>query len=126
MKLSDFELDVMKYFWQQGECSAKQIHQWICQDKDVAYNTVKTIIDRLEEKQAIKRTGKQGRALVFEAAVTQESLTSSVLPNFIKRFFAGKTGNLITHLIEDDKLSAEDIEYLQQYLNEKKAKLDKK
>ncbi|RDV26015.1 BlaI/MecI/CopY family transcriptional regulator [Alteromonas aestuariivivens] len=120
MKLSEFELDVMHYFWKQTQCSAKQIHQWIGEQKPVAYNTVKTIVDRLEEKGAIIRVGKDGRALLFQAAVTQEELTPSVLPNFIKRFFGGSAKGLITHIIDDDKLTDDEIEYLQQYLKDKK------
>ncbi|WP_016956538.1 BlaI/MecI/CopY family transcriptional regulator [Catenovulum agarivorans] len=120
MKLSDFELDVIQYFWQQPQCSAKQIHQWISDSKPVAYNTVKTIVDRLEEKGAIERIGKDGRAIIFQAAISQDELTPSAVPSFIKRFFGGKASGLIAHLIDDDKLSDDDIAYLEKYLKEKK------
>lgn len=120
MKLSDFELDLMQFFWQNGQSTAKEAHQWVTLNKAVAYNTVKTIVDRLEEKGAIKRIGKQGRALIFQAAVSKEELTPSVLPGFVKRFFGNNNGNLISHLIEDNKLSDDDIEFLQNYLKEKK------
>jgi predicted transcriptional regulator len=120
MKLSNFELDVMQYFWQQEQCSAKHIHQIISQKKPVAYNTVKTIIDRLEEKGAIKRVGKDGRAILFQAAIVQSDLTPSAVPSFIQRFFGGSASGLITHLIDDNKLSDSDIEYLEQYLKDKK------
>ena len=121
MKLSDFELDVMQHFWQLESCSAKHIYQIVSQNKSVAYNTVKTIIDRLEEKGAIKRVGKDGRAILFQAAIDQSDLTPSAVPNFIQRFFGGSASGLITHLIDDDKLSENDIEYLEQYLKDKKA-----
>jgi predicted transcriptional regulator len=120
MKLSDFELDVMQYFWQQPQCSAKQIHQWISERKSVAYNTVKTIVDRLEGKGAIVRIGKDGRAIIFQAAINQDELTPSVVPSFIKRFFGGNASGLIAHLIDDNKLSDNDIAYLEKYLKEKK------
>jgi len=120
MKLSDFELDVMQFFWREGDCSAKQIHEWVCEQKPAAYTTVKTIIDRLEEKGAIKRIGKEGRAIIFQAVIAKEDVAPSVLPSFIKRFFSGSAGNLITHLIENDKLSKEDIDYLNKYLDDKK------
>lgn len=120
MKLSDFELDVMQNFWQLDQCSAKHIHQKVSLTKSVAYNTVKTIVDRLEEKGAIKRVGKEGRSILFQAAISQNDLTPSVVPSFIQRFFGGSASDLITHLIDDDKLSDNDIEYLKQYLHDKK------
>lgn len=122
MKLSDFELDVMQFFWQHGDCSSKQIHQWVCESKPAAYTTVKTIIDRLEEKKALQRVGKDGRSLIFKAAISRKDMTPSVLPGFVKRFFGGSNGSLISHLLDDDKLSTDDIEYLEQYLANKKAK----
>lgn len=126
MKLSDFELDVMQHFWREGNCSAKQIHQWICEQKPSAYTTVKTIIDRLEEKGALVRVGKEGRAIVYKAGITSEAMQPEVVPSFLKRFFAGNAGSLIAHLLEDDKLSDKDIDYLDQYLQEKKQKNGKK
>lgn len=124
MKLSDFELDVMQYFWDQPQASAKEIHEKVSVYKPVAYNTLKTIVDRLEEKKAIRRIGKDGRSIIFEAAISREALTPSVLPNFVKRFFGGKPSNLITHLVDDDQLSDSDIEYLQAYIDKKKAQKD--
>lgn len=121
MKLSNFELDVMQHFWQLPQCGAKHIHQEISLTKPVAYNTVKTIVDRLEEKGAIKRVGKDGRAILYQATISQNDLTPSAVPRFIQRFFSGRASDLVTHLIDDDKLSENDIEYLTKYLQDKKA-----
>ncbi|MBD1389304.1 BlaI/MecI/CopY family transcriptional regulator [Neiella sp. HB171785] len=120
MKLSDFELDVLQLFWQHGDCSAKQIHEWVCETKPSAYTTVKTIVDRLEDKGAIKRVGKDGRAFVFQTQISKDDLTPSILPSFVKRFFAGNASSLITHLIDDEKLSDDELEYLENYLAKKK------
>lgn len=120
MKLSDLELDVMHYFWLHSPRSAKQVHQEICQQRPLAYNTVKTIIDRLEEKGAIARSGKDGRMFLYQAIVSRQDLTPSAVPSFIQRFFGGSTSGLLTHLINDDKLSDADIEYLEEFLKDKK------
>ncbi|WP_111979780.1 BlaI/MecI/CopY family transcriptional regulator [Algibacillus agarilyticus] len=122
MKLSEFELDVMQIFWEQGPCSASAAHKVISESKKTAYTTVKTIVDRLEEKGAIKRVGNEGRSIVYSAAVKQEAMSQSVLPDFLKRFFGGNSRNLVAHLIDDEKLSEDDIEYLQHYLANKKSK----
>ena len=72
MKLSEFELDVMQRFWDEGACSASAIHKWITEDKNVAYTTVKTIVDRLEEKGAIQRERIEGRSIVYSAAIKKK------------------------------------------------------
>jgi BlaI family penicillinase repressor len=54
MKLSVFELEVLSLLWQSKESTAPELHKAICLSKSVTYSTVKTIVDRLEEKGAIK------------------------------------------------------------------------
>lgn len=125
MKLSEFELDVMQRFWDEGACSASAIHKWITEDKNVAYTTVKTIVDRLEEKGAIQRERIEGRSIVYSAAIKKEVISKKLLPDFVRRFFQGNSRHLITQLIADDKLSDADITYLQAFLTDRKNNQDK-
>jgi len=120
MKLSEFELDVMQRFWDEGACSAPAIHKWISEDKKAAYTTVKTIIDRLEDKGAIQRERTEGRSIVYSAMIAKEDISKKLLPDFVRRFFHGNASHLITHMIKDDKLSEEDITYLENFLADRK------
>lgn len=121
MKLSDFELDVMQRFWDEGACSASTIHKWITEDKNVAYTTVKTIVDRLEEKGAIQRQSVEGRSIVYSAAIKKEEISKKLLPDFVRRFFHGNSSQLVAHIIKEDKLSEEDITYLETFLANRKS-----
>ncbi|MCL1038696.1 BlaI/MecI/CopY family transcriptional regulator [Shewanella submarina] len=122
MKLSEFELDVMQLLWRHEPCTASQIHQYLSQDKQVAYTTVKTIVDRLEQKDAVERVGQQGRAIIYRSKVAQQTLSNEVTPGFMQRFFGGSSRSLIAHFIEKEDLNKEDIEYLQTLLNNKNKK----
>jgi BlaI family penicillinase repressor len=125
MKLSDFELDVMQRFWDEGSCSAAAIHKSITANKKVAYTTVKTIVDRLEEKGAIGRERLDGRSIVYAAIIKKEDISKKLLPDLVRRFFHGNTSHLITHLISTDKLNEEDIAYLEGFLADRKKNKDK-
>lgn len=116
MKLSEFETQVMQIFWQQQQASAPQVHEIISQTKDVTYSTVKTIIDRLEKKQALKRSSQQGRTIFYSAAVSANKLRKPMLKNFIDKVFGGDKKQLINHLFKEDNLSEEDIDYLKKLL----------
>ena len=117
MKLTDFELEVMGYFWQSGELSSAEIHKAVTQKRDVAYTTAKTIIDRLEQKGAVVRSGcKKGRALVYRPAVTSEEISSSWIPEYLERFYGGNPSRLITQLISEKKLSDEERQEIRQLL----------
>ena len=120
MKLSDFEMDIMQLLWQEEPCTASQLHKVLLADKQVAYTTVKTIVDRLEHKGAIERCGHEGRAIVFRTIVTQDALSEQAMPSFMQRVFKGNSRSLIAHFIKEEKLNDEDIEYLQTLLKNKK------
>lgn len=122
MKLSDFELDVMQIFWQMGASSSPEVFKQIEPVKNVTYSTVKTIIDRLEDKGALNRERMEGRTIYYVPAVEQSAITKAVLPGFLRRFFNGKATDLIAHLMKDEKLSQDDIAYLEAFLKEQKEK----
>lgn len=120
MKLSEFELEVMNLFWQQKESTAPQLHRKIIKTKEVTYSTVKTIVDRLEKKSAIKRIKNIGRTIIYSPAIDQESLQKPLIKKFIDKVCAGNSRLLLNHLLEDEKLSGDDIQYLQSIINKRK------
>lgn len=119
MKLSEFELDVMQLLWQHEPCTAMDLHQQLSQHKQVAYTTLKTIIDRLEQKGAVQRAGQQGKAIIYRSCVSQNALSDQATPGFMQRFFGGNSRSLIAHFIQQEQLSADDITYLQNLLKDK-------
>lgn len=120
MKLSEFELEVMNLFWQQKESTAPELHREIIKTKDVTYSTVKTIVDRLEKKAAIKRITNIGRTIVYAPAINQQSLQKPLIKKFIEKVCSGNPRLLLNHLMEDEKLSDDDIAYLQSIIDKRK------
>lgn len=125
MKLSDFEFEVMQVFWDQGSLTAPEVHKMIAEQRKVAYSTVKTIIDRLEEKQALVRERTYGRTILYGAAVTRESLSKPMVRSFIGKLFGGNVRPLFNHVLKEESLSLEDVDYLQEILDQKRRKLEK-
>ncbi|NVK88936.1 MAG: BlaI/MecI/CopY family transcriptional regulator [Gammaproteobacteria bacterium] len=123
MRLSDFELEVIQLFWQYPQLSAPQVHEMLGAAKGVTYSTIKTIIDRLEKKQALVRSEKQGRTIFYQASIASDAVRKPVIQSLIEKVFGGKQRSLMAHLIRDEKLSADDLDYLQDLLDAKKRKL---
>ena len=122
-KLSEFELEVMQLLWQLGEASTPQLHERILLDRDVGYSTVRTIVDRLERKKAIRRTEQRGRAITFVPALNQSNVSRSLVQSFVERVFAGEPKPLFSHLLESESIDANDIEYLENLLAKRKRQL---
>lgn len=123
MPLSDFELEVMQLFWETKESTAPQIHQIIQHRRDVKYTTVKTIIDRLEKKGSLKRCRTEGRTIFYTAATEKQSIRTPLIKDFINKVFLGKSRPLAAHILEQEELTKEDIEYLEAVLSERKKEL---
>ncbi|MEP1448017.1 MAG: BlaI/MecI/CopY family transcriptional regulator [Paraglaciecola sp.] len=125
IKLSEFELDVMNILWQLGKASAPEVHEKIKLDKDVSYSTVKTIIDRLEQKEAVMRAEQQGRTIFYAPAIERETLSPPLLKGFLKRIFAGDPHKMVAQLLDNEQLNNNEIEQLENMLAAHKAKNNK-
>ena len=75
-RLSRFELEILEILWRLGESSVREVQEAIPSDDRPAYTTVQTIVQRLEQKGAVRRTRKIGNALMFEAVVSRKSAYS--------------------------------------------------
>ena len=112
IRLSEFELDVMTHFWSDRELSAPELFERIGEARGVTYSTVKTIIDRLEDKGAIVRVANRGRTIVYVPAVKRERVRKPLVRAFLRRLFGDDLRPLFAQLLQDEKLSADELEYL--------------
>ena len=123
MGLSDFEVDVMNVIWRFGECTAPQVHREIAKSKSVTYSTVKTIIDRLEKKGAIKRTRSEGRTIFFESAIAPSAVQTNLVDKLLGTIFAGDRRPLFSQLLSAEELTKEDLEFLSELINKRRGEL---
>jgi BlaI family penicillinase repressor len=118
MRLSEFELDVMTHFWNDRELSAPELFNRIGPERGVAYSTVKTIVDRLEQKGAIERIANRGRTIVYAPVVKRERVRKPLVKSFLRRLFGNDLRPLFAQLLQDEKLSGEELDYLRKLVAE--------
>ena len=123
MSLSDFELEVMQIFWDRKESTAPQIHKIIQHRREVKYTTVKTIIDRLEKKGSLVRSKTEGRTIFYKPTTEKQNVRTPLIKDFINKVFLGKSRPLAAHILEQEELTIEDIEYLESVLSKRKKRL---
>jgi predicted transcriptional regulator len=102
----------MSALWELGTASVREIQEKLPEKKRPAYTTVQTIVYRLEEKGAVRRTKKIGNAHIFEATVTRKSAHRRLI-NELLALFGGSARPLMAHLVETGKLSLEDVRELE-------------
>jgi BlaI family penicillinase repressor len=118
MRLSDFEIDVLTRFWERERLSAPELFREIGESRGVTYSTIKTIVDRLEEKGAIRRVDTVGKTIIYSPAVTRERVRQPLVQRFVQRMFGADRRPLFAQLVRDEKLSEEEIDYVRQLVAE--------
>ena len=108
--LTKFELEVMDLLWRLGEASVRQLHEAIDHGRP-AYTTVQTIVQRLEQKGAVRRTRKIGNALLFEPVITRKSAHRRLIDELLD--LVGGSQPLVAHLVESGKLSLDDLKAIE-------------
>ena len=111
--LSRFELEIMEILWSAGEASVREVQEAIHERKRPAYTTVQTIFARLEEKGAVRRTRKIGNACLFEPTITRPSVYRRMVNDFLD-LFGGSAEPLLAQLLDDGKLTLEDLKALEE------------
>ena len=111
--LSRFELEIMEILWKLGEVSVREVQEAIPEQRRPAYTTVQTILSRLEEKKAVRRTRKIGNALLFEPLIAREPVYRRIIDDFIA-LFGGSARPLVARLMETGQLTLEDLKALEE------------
>jgi predicted transcriptional regulator len=119
--LTKFELEMMDVLWRLREGSVREIREALPETRRPAYTTVQTIVQRLEQKGAVRRTRKIGNALMFEPAVTRKSAYRRVIDELLA-MFGGSAQPVVAHLLETGKLTLEDLKALEEHETSRRRK----
>jgi predicted transcriptional regulator len=121
MQLSEAEWRLMNALWRAAPATARDVHGEVVAATGWAYTTVKTMLDRLVDKGAL-RAKLSGNQSVYSPAVTQERARRSAVQALVARAFDGELSGLVHHVADDAALSAKERAELESLL----AKLERK
>src|SRR3984957_9343782 len=126
-KVKRFELELLEQLWKLGPASVREIQESLPEKNRPAYTTVQTIIYRMEEKKAVRRVKKIGKAHIFEPLLTRASVYRRLIDDLLD-LFGGSPEPVMQHLVESGKLSLADIRAAEKALGslEKERRLGKK
>lgn len=106
-KLTDKEQEVMQYFWDNGAMFVRDILELYPEPKP-HYNTVSTVIRVLEEKGFVNHKT-YGNTHQYFAVVSAEEYKGKALKNVVSQFFDNSYTNVVSTLIEEERLSVDEL-----------------
>src|ERR1044072_7771479 len=107
--LTEQELKIMKIVWESESASVRDVYEAILERRKVAYTTVMTMMKILEQKKYLKKT-MADRAYVYRPAQPKAKVIAAMVCEFVNRVFNGSAEPLLVHLVEEHKLSREDLD----------------
>ncbi|NQF13696.1 BlaI/MecI/CopY family transcriptional regulator [Brevibacillus sp. HB1.3] len=118
-RISDSEWEIMKVIWKQNPSTAEQIAVQLPTDIEWSDQTVRTFLNRLLKKKAI-RFERSGRSYLYYPLVSEKDCVKAESKSFLNRVFGGASKLMVTNFLEEVDWSKKEIEQLQKILEEKK------
>jgi BlaI family transcriptional regulator, penicillinase repressor len=116
--ITDAELAVLQVLWDEGPCNIRKITELLYPDGRAAhYATVQKLLERLEAKECVRRD-RGGVVHCFTAAIDRDELIGRRLQSVAEKLCGGSWTPLLTHLVQNQKLSAQDRQALRGLIEE--------
>ena len=119
--LTDQELEIMKIVWDRDSVTVRDVYESLLEKRKVAYTTVMTMMNILEQKGHLKKAQEE-RAYVYRSTKPRNQVIRGMVREFVNRVFNGSAEPLLLHLVEDQKLTEEDIEEIRQMIRKERSK----
>ena len=117
MAISEAEAVVMEVLWRRHPVGAEEVMAALAGHAEWAEPTVKTLLNRLLNKGAI-RADKEGRRYFYSPVLSREAWLAEQSTGIVDRLFGGRVAPLVAHFSEQRKLSAADIAELKRLIAE--------
>ncbi len=116
ISFTDRELDVMEVLWRHGSATVAEVKGGL--GEELAYTTVLTVLRVLEAKGYVGHE-EEGRAHRYRPLVGREPAAQSAVGRLVSKLFGNSPELLLTHLVSDRKLSAEEVRRVRDLLDER-------
>ncbi|MEQ8789665.1 MAG: BlaI/MecI/CopY family transcriptional regulator [Pirellulaceae bacterium] len=114
--LSKSEMEVARILWQLGNATVREVHEAFPAERAIDFTTVQTYLRRLEQKGYV--SGKlDGRTRVYSPKVKPRTVIRETIDDLVDRLFGGDALPLMRHLIEDQKISDEELAQLRELID---------
>lgn len=114
--ISEAESRVMQVLWQRAPQSADDIIQALAEHTEWQDKTVKTLLNRLLRKGAV-RAERDGRRYLYTPLLKREDWQAQESRSLLDRVFDGRLAPMLTHFSRHEKLSDKDLRELRKLVD---------
>jgi BlaI family penicillinase repressor len=119
LELTEVEWTIMKVVWDNQPCAAGTVQEALAEEKGWAYSTIKTTMDRMVQK-GLLEIKKIRNLQLFSSAISKSNARKGEFQKMLSRAFDGALGPMMQYLVENEKLTDNDIQQLRQLVGKTK------
>ena len=119
-ELTPAQGEIMEIVWERGEVSASEVRRVLSRTRQVARNTVRTLLERMEEKGWIQHR-EEGRTFRYSAAQPRHVTIGQKVQEVVETVCGGSAEALVTALLDYRGLDHDELKRIRQMLAQARA-----
>src|SRR5213080_237063 len=119
-ELSPAQREIMEIVWQRGEATANEVRRVLARTRKVARNTVRTLLERMEDKGWLKHRA-EGRTFLYTAARPRHDTIGQKVREIVDSICGGSPETLVTALLDYRGLRPDELKRIRQLLDRAQA-----
>src|SRR3954464_13840321 len=117
--VTDRELEILKILWARGKASVREVQYDLNRSAGpVAYSTVQTLLNIMEDKKGLVRHVVEGRTFIYVPKKSSDRTIRELTQRFVDRVFDGAVDRMMVALIDSKSPSAEEFDRLRAMIDE--------
>ena len=118
-ELTEGEWAIIQAVWDNEPCAAPMVQEELEAQKSWTYSTVKTLMDRMVTKGLLKPK-KIRNLILYRSAITRRQAQKSEIMRAVKRAFDGALTPMMQFLLDNNRLSQEQLSELETMIKRKR------
>ena len=117
--VTDRELEILKILWARGKACVREVQDDLNRDAGpVAYSTVQTLLNIMEDKKGLVRHVVEGRTFIYFPKKSSDRTIRELTRRFVDRVFDGALDRVMVALLDSKPPTAEDLDRLRAMIDE--------
>src|SRR6185312_6174826 len=117
--VTDRELEILKILWVRGKASVREVQDDLNKSAGpVAYSTVQTLLNIMEEKKGLVRHVVEGRTFIYIPKKSSDRTIRELTKRFVDRVFDGALDRVMVALLDTAPPSAQEFDRLRAMIDE--------
>jgi predicted transcriptional regulator len=128
--VTDRELEILKILWAHGKASVRDVQDELNKlpgiENPVAYSTVQTLLNIMEDKKGLVRHVVEGRTFIYIPKKSSDRTIRELTKRFVDRVFDGAIDRMMVALLDTKPPSAAEFDRLRAMIDEAQKQADER